>query len=454
MESLPPSDATLPVAKEPARSKLWIPCGCMVAALLLMIFVPAMSLFVWNHDKGRKVDQQMAKIVAAGQPTTYVELDQFYALPSGAADTTQLWLDGMEILVADKLPDAAKSLPFVGDGKPPLLGEPWPEINKAEELLKRYAEAMDKFHAATKLGGAARYPIVFSNGYEMKLEHAQNLRSAARLLALEAYVRGHRGDASGCAESLRGIFAARRSLEQEPVVISNLVCIALHSIAIQALADNLAHVKFSEADLRALQDDINSFKPRNGLQRGFIGERVIGCEGYQSGGISVESKRIPFINSDFAFYLELFDDLITATNEDFPQCLAAGPKYDQKLKAMIGGSFSKFSHIVSALLAPAMSAAFEASARTTAESGGANAAIAVEFYRRKHGRLPQSLDELVPEFLPRVPQDPYVGAPLKYIAAPDHFKIYSVGRDGKDDGGDRSDARRDVVVYVPLPGSR
>ncbi len=42
--------------------------------------------------------------------------------------------------------------------------------------------------------------------------------------------------------------------------------------------------------------------------------------------------------------------------------------------------------------------------------------LAVELFLRKYGRLPQKLDELVPEFLPAVPVNPFSGNPLRFEA--------------------------------------
>ena len=41
-------------------------------------------------------------------------------------------------------------------------------------------------------------------------------------------------------------------------------------------------------------------------------------------------------------------------------------------------------------------------------------ACAVERYRMAHGRLPATLEDLVPAFLPSVPTDPLTGKPLCY----------------------------------------
>jgi hypothetical protein len=71
-------------------------------------------------------------------------------------------------------------------------------------------------------------------------------------------------------------------------------------------------------------------------------------------------------------------------------------------------------------------------------------AIAVARFRRDTGRLPASLNELAPTYLPEVPQDPASGQPLLYKVTPEAFTIYSVGPDGKDDGGDLSSSIRTI----------
>jgi hypothetical protein len=63
--------------------------------------------------------------------------------------------------------------------------------------------------------------------------------------------------------------------------------------------------------------------------------------------------------------------------------------------------------------------------------------VALKRYRLRHGSLPPSLDALVPEFLASVPIDYMDGKPIKYrLDSGGAFILYSVGEDGKDDGGD------------------
>jgi hypothetical protein len=63
-------------------------------------------------------------------------------------------------------------------------------------------------------------------------------------------------------------------------------------------------------------------------------------------------------------------------------------------------------------------------------------AVAAEQYRRAKGHWPAALDELVPQYLTAVPRDPFDRQPLKLARWADGIVIYSVGTDGKDDGGD------------------
>jgi hypothetical protein len=62
-------------------------------------------------------------------------------------------------------------------------------------------------------------------------------------------------------------------------------------------------------------------------------------------------------------------------------------------------------------------------------------AIAVERFRLAHGRLPENLNELVPQFLSAVPIDPFDGQPLRYHRLAKGYVIYSIGSDDHDDGG-------------------
>ena len=60
---------------------------------------------------------------------------------------------------------------------------------------------------------------------------------------------------------------------------------------------------------------------------------------------------------------------------------------------------------------------------------------AIALYEKAHNASPDSLDALVPAFLPEVPMDPFSGKPLRYVREGENWKLWSFGYDLKDDGG-------------------
>ena len=74
--------------------------------------------------------------------------------------------------------------------------------------------------------------------------------------------------------------------------------------------------------------------------------------------------------------------------------------------------------------------------RTQLQQQMALTAIAISRYRLQEGTPPPDLSALVPKFLPTQPRDSMDGKALRYRLQPGHgFLLYSVGEDGKDDGG-------------------
>ena len=66
---------------------------------------------------------------------------------------------------------------------------------------------------------------------------------------------------------------------------------------------------------------------------------------------------------------------------------------------------------------------------------GVVAGIALELFRREHGRYPDTLNALGPQLLPELPTDRITGGPLQYRLVGGQPFVYSVGANRKDDGG-------------------
>jgi len=80
--------------------------------------------------------------------------------------------------------------------------------------------------------------------------------------------------------------------------------------------------------------------------------------------------------------------------------------------------------------------------------------IALAAYRRDRGSYPRALDALAPKYLDKVPDDLFAGKPLVYKPSENGYLLYSVGPNGKDEGGQgREDDLRgdDIRVRIPQP---
>ncbi|MCS7263856.1 MAG: type II secretion system protein GspG [Armatimonadetes bacterium] len=84
---------------------------------------------------------------------------------------------------------------------------------------------------------------------------------------------------------------------------------------------------------------------------------------------------------------------------------------------------------------PELAWLFEIIAKTKAHQRLLQTALALSQYRHKRGSYPATLSELVPNYLPYVPKDPFDGKTLRYRKEEQGFKLWSVGDDLTDDGG-------------------
>jgi hypothetical protein len=98
-------------------------------------------------------------------------------------------------------------------------------------------------------------------------------------------------------------------------------------------------------------------------------------------------------------------------------------------------------YFITHLLVPALGRVTAEELHSLARLRATRAGIAVERFRLANGRLPDSLDELVPKFLDAVPSDPFDDNPIRYKKLPKGFVTYSIGPDLKDDGGKERDAK-------------
>jgi hypothetical protein len=166
-----------------------------------------------------------------------------------------------------------------------------------------------------------------------------------------------------------------------------------------------------------------------------------------------------------------FDDLVHAAEQpDRRQRIALLEGFDQQLKAtqanttsfkgiftnIVGGSNSRgktFGHVLAGMLVPAVKAAMTAHDRAAARSDLRQVMLALSEHQRREGAFPETLSALTPKYLDEVPRDVFSGQPLRYQTDGVSYRVYSVGDNGRDDGGRMSTTQGgdDILLSYPPP---
>lgn len=372
--------------------------------------------------------------------------------PAGERDTTALWVAALAVLNSPEYESDAKTLPAVGEGSEiPPPGEPWPELEAAEAFLAKYSEPLEKMHQARELGGAAQYPLKFADGIALLAPEIPRLGDASRLLMLEAEVYAHRGDPRRVAESLRTMLAATRSLEREPIILAQMLRAARNGVACEELERLLPRLKFSDDDLIRLDRDLAAIDYDAALRRALLGERAalfVNIANPASLGteLSPAAAWSPLRNADQLAFLLLMKNYIDATQATQLRVRDAMEQADVEAHAVLNSSSAWWRYPVTKRLTPACGRFADRLWRGKSQRNATRSAIAIERYRRTHGRLPETLDQLVPEFLERVLEDAFDGRPLRYIRAGSGWKIYSIGADLIDQQGARGEAEHPLDI--------
>jgi len=416
------------------------------AGAVAAVVVLAVGAIVLTVRLQQRPDLRMLAIKASGYPSSLAELGASYqsippernaalicgrafALPCFPGETN----DTANLSQREWLPRDGAPL------KPADLAE-------LEKLLELAAPALELLRSVPP-DPQARYPLDFSAGFGMLLPHLPCFKRAMRLFEAEMLRQSARGRTAEAIAAVLGAERVRATLEQEPIFISKLVTLAGAEILvrdIQYLAN--AH-RLTVDELKALRSVTRSSRLEESLAQGLAAERVFGIAvfedpsqlGFVGGGGAqpnalgrsvLETLKLGGVFSrDRAYYLDQMSNYIHAAEQPFPLRWQLG-------KATSDNLAPKKYYIISRMLMPSLGRAFTRHAEGVARLRGAQAALAVEAFRRENSESPPaSLQTLAPKYLPSVPADPFDGNPLRYRAWADGFVVYSLGSDQVDNGG-------------------
>ncbi len=410
-----------------------------------------------------------------GLPRTAAELEQFYSLPPGTEDTTELWTRGIGAFARQRFLDEAAAHPVLTDRRVaiPMPDQPWPELDQVQVILAKAQPALDRMHSAADKGGAARYPTRFADGFSMLLPEVQELRDASQILRVQAFIHAREGDNAAVARNIQTMLRASASLGDFPMEVPCLVRIVLLTDAVKTLGQLLPHAHFSASELDALKSGLLAQELDRGLHKALVGERAIGLQGFEAPEqtLRMYSQNVaptPLSDDEIQRWVKTISINVDHDRQTFEQLMdqnlavAKLPSTERLNNATVGRDFmdrmksssdtDRRKSPLCLLLVPRHDSLFEATAMGESIRDAGVVAIASEQFQLRENKPPKALSDLVPDFIANVPTDPYSGRPLNYSVDSSRYVVYSVGDNGQDDGGAVTNAS-DYGVEVLLTGN-
>ena len=135
----------------------------------------------------------------------------------------------------------------------------------------------------------ARFWINYDAGFAMLLPHLARLKASAQYLSLHANAALKAGDRETALEDLKLSFRLIESIRSEPILISQLVRIAMLAITLQPVWEGLADRQWTEAELRVIESELGKLDFLADYHFAMRGERacnVWGVDYFRKAGIA------------------------------------------------------------------------------------------------------------------------------------------------------------------------
>jgi len=336
-------------------------------------------------------------------------------------------------------PSWQEAIKILSEKKP---GE-WTEADrqKVAEFVAANREMILELRRLAKSGGLA-YELDYSKGFAMELPHLAQLRDFARLLMADAAIRVGEGDFGEAVEDVTAGMALASALDKEPILISQLVRMAMDGIIYNAVEGSVQGEPLTPELSRRLIEYASHAGGREAYADSFTFEGFFGLgafDGVRNGDLT--QAGIPLPEEDkldsvlFRVYGSIFarpwlnmDEETYADSMQRINEVAGLPFYEAKpLLDQLSTDIEDLprTRLLSRILLPALTRSAEMQAAHEARMDLMQLGLAVELYHAENGEYPRTLDQVAPLSGGAIPIDPFTGQPYVYQLSGGSFLIYS-----------------------------
>lgn len=383
------------------------------------------------------VTEVFRKMRERGYPAQLADIERIYAAIPEEQNALPTMIDCGEKMIR------GDHLTWVGEGG---FGR---AISDAEvctgvEALAGVADESPRLHSILRRPGA---------WYQDWINKSGNLAwgYAGGLLLRQARMLTATGEMGPALEALEDGWRWTEHLARTPTAIHQVVALDLRRQTLMTIAAIAQHRELSESELVRLSAWVTAWESAHGVAVGIQTEMILTTEPIRSGrfqsgllrpthGLNFVARSLYLHSGQLEYELiELLQDRLMVLDAlalplvEFPAAIA-------RIRAVKASRNQARRLKLPRFLINETSdwALYFASREATlrAQSVVTSVGLAVERYRRQHREIPPAaLSDLVPEYLPRLPADPFTGQPLHYLPTDTGFIVYSVGLDQNDDDG-------------------
>jgi hypothetical protein len=357
----------------------------------------------------------------------------------------------------------------------------------ADEVIRLYDEGMRKLKEAQR-----RDQCVFETGLSVYalLPHVQAARQVARIVAIRVHQSVQRGDLEGAIRDVEIVLRLARDLQRRGVTITQLVASSLNQVVgFSMVSAILSSPKLKAKDCDALLRVLltHDQKSTDGYAEGLradcvtaratlrdlvLHQREIAARFKQKPGESVIKAALKDLNGGRDLGDAVPDDIDARVARTTPSDLTRSEReidrYYRTALALDGVPAAEVLRklpavkriespgplsVLTGMLAPpeVLESIVRATSRARTTVRASECLVAMRRWQLTHRDLPRSLLIAAKDAgLKSVPIDPYDGKPMRLVSVNGEPVIYSVGRDGKDDGGEKdskNDAQAGDLLY-------
>jgi len=332
-----------------------------------------------------------------------------------------------------------------------LEGETWDE-NLATEILERNEETFVLFEKGL---ACPHFQVPRAEGIDADVSYAFGYLALARLHCLRALAlvkEGH--EERAFEEAMKVVRFGHRIEGAKGGLITYFIGLTVKGLGVDMLRELVSESSLPPDRLKVYADRLASLGPNEeGLADTLRCEYEweIGIlEDFRAGKHSLDEfrdggeergrpKQIPtsFVfkpNETRRLCAEMFRPIIDNVPKPYVEMQPREKPWPEEwgtLRCLLSGN--AVGKMLYSVLVPATKQVLELKVRAKTEVAATRLLIAMKAYKMEQGRLPETLEELVPEYIDAVPLDDFDGKPMRYN--PGKRVIYSVGEDLKDDGG-------------------